>query len=234
MIDKRSIEDMNDDELLALTEEQIERLVKLEMAKEGIPIYPIPDAPEYLDVEDPDGEFFSFRLFDGVVFPTAEGIRDVVNLMKALGCERLVREYGEPGAQHLPNILKSRYSDDDDFEIKSEKLFSADGYLRNKGILKENEKRRKAYENELSTISKSKKDAQKIRDSIWGPIREAKTRKIDCERADIQFAEYLDLAENDAEQAWKFFDKANGPEEHVEKFLRAKYSIPLGYEKVGE
>jgi hypothetical protein len=226
-MDWKRVEDMNDQELLALTEEDVERMVKLLMAEEGIPIYPDLEKPTYEKVEPPDGEFFKFRLFEDIAFPTAEGILKVIKLMQDLGCERYVKEYNDPNGRHEPNILKARYGDEDEFDISSEKLYGAETYKKSKAVLEENKRRKKEYETELKTVQSSRNAAQSFRDEIWKPVREARKRERECELAEVQFAEYLNLANGDVVQAWIFYEKAYKPDEHVECFLREKHEVPM-------
>jgi hypothetical protein len=222
----KRVEDMTDEELLEMNEEKVERMVKLLMAEEGIPIYPPPEKPELAEVEPPDGEFFTFRLFDGIAFPTAEGIRDVVKLMQMQGCVRCVKEYNAPAGYHEPNILKARYGNEDEFDITSEKLYGRDAYKRSKAIIKENERREKEYEAELEKMKESRDAAQAFRDDIWRPIREAQNRKWECQQSETTFQEYLELAQKDAAQAWIFYEKAHKPQEHIEVYLREKFNVP--------
>lgn len=226
-MDWKRVEDMNDEELLALTEEDIERMVKLLMAEEGIPIYPEPKKPAYEKVEEPDGEYFTFRLFPDIAFPTAEGIRDVIKLMQELGCERREKDYSDPVGRHEPRILKARYGNEDEFDIVSERLYGLETYKRSKAIIKENKRREKEYEDEFKKFKESRGIAQSFRDGIWKPIREARRRERQCEQADIQFVEYLNLANGDPVQAWIFYEKAYKPSEYVECFLREKHKVPM-------
>lgn len=231
----KPIDELTDEELLALTSEQIEKRVKLRMAEDGVPIYPAPDKPELIDVEPPKSKFFTFaKVFNEILFPSVEDLRKVVDLMREMGCERKVKDWNEPIGRHEPNIIKASYGSEDEFDIKSEELYSADEYLKSKASLVENKKRETDYESELKTVNNSKKAAQGIRDEIMEPIQEAETRKYQYERADLQFSGYMELAEEDATVALKFYIKANSPEEHVEDYLREKHSVPRVVEEGGD
>jgi hypothetical protein len=201
-------------------------MIKLRMAEEGIPLYPEPEAPEYEDVEEATDEYyFSERYFSGIGFKSAEGLRDIVNTMMGMGCIRRKKDWNEPAATAIPNICKKDYGEEEEIGITSEKLYDEKTFRLNREILKENKKRKEAYEHECSKVQKARTNAQGARDAIRGPIREAETRKYQCEVADRNISEYLDLADGDVNQAWKFFEKAYNPDEHVEEYLRAKHNI---------
>lgn len=57
---------MTDQEILALTEEDVQKLIKLRMMEEGIKIMDKPKIPELFEIEPADIQYFSIPLLDGL------------------------------------------------------------------------------------------------------------------------------------------------------------------------
>lgn len=54
---------MTDQEILALTEEDVQKLIKLRMMEEGIKIMDKPKIPELFEIEPADIQYFSIPLW---------------------------------------------------------------------------------------------------------------------------------------------------------------------------
>ena len=59
----KNINEMTEQEILALTEEDVQKMIKLRMMEEGIKIMDRPRVPELFEVEPADLEISPFRSF---------------------------------------------------------------------------------------------------------------------------------------------------------------------------
>ena len=64
----KGITEMTEQEILALTEEDVQKMIKLRMMEEGIKIMDKPKIPELFEIEPADIQYFSIPLLDGFAF----------------------------------------------------------------------------------------------------------------------------------------------------------------------
>lgn len=64
----KGITEMTEQEILALTEEDVQKLIKLRMMEEGIKIMDKPEVPELFEIEPADLKVFTIPFFEGYAF----------------------------------------------------------------------------------------------------------------------------------------------------------------------
>lgn len=74
---------MTDQEILALTEEDVQKLIKLRMMEEGIKIMDKPKIPELFEIEPADIQYFSIPLLDGFAFTDINEATKVAEILKS-------------------------------------------------------------------------------------------------------------------------------------------------------
>lgn len=75
--------EMTDQEILALTEEDVQKLIKLRMMEEGIKIMDKPKIPELFEIEPADIQYFSIPLLDGFAFTDINEATKVAEILKS-------------------------------------------------------------------------------------------------------------------------------------------------------
>ena len=85
--------EMTDQEILALTEEDVQKLIKLRMMEEGIKIMDKPKIPELFEIEPADIQYFSIPLLDGFAFTDINEATKVAEILKSAKSLRKV-DYG--------------------------------------------------------------------------------------------------------------------------------------------
>ena len=73
---------MTEQEILALTEEDVQKLIKLRMMEEGIKLLDKPKVPELFEIEPADTQYFSIPLLDGFAFTDIEEATKVAEILK--------------------------------------------------------------------------------------------------------------------------------------------------------
>ena len=64
--------EMTEQEILALTEEDVQKLIKLRMMEEGIKIMDKPEVPELFEIEPADLKTFTIPFFEDYAFTDME------------------------------------------------------------------------------------------------------------------------------------------------------------------
>ena len=64
----KGITEMTEQEILALTEEDVQKLIKLRMMEEGIKIMDKPEVPELFEIEPADLKVFTIPFFEGCFY----------------------------------------------------------------------------------------------------------------------------------------------------------------------
>lgn len=201
----KRLEDYTNEELRILTQAQIETLVDLECAHEGIPL--LPELPEKPVVNKPQPDLTLFHV-SAVYFKNREDADQVIELMNSM--PRMHNKYYNDG-----------YIDLDDPVVSSEvKEFSEDAKLRTKSqaeAAKEIEDQYKSLKNEYDKVASKRKD-------IIKNVREAVSEAFDeyrkMEQYKKQYARYLQLAEGEKDIALNFMKAAHPDEdEYIEEIL---------------
>lgn len=68
----KGITEMTEQEILALTEEDVQKLIKLRMMEEGIKIMDKPEVPELFEIEPADLKTFTIPFFEDYAFTDME------------------------------------------------------------------------------------------------------------------------------------------------------------------
>lgn len=74
---------MTEQEILALTEEDVQKMIKLRMMEEGIKIMDKPKIPELFEIEPADIQYFSIPLLDGFAFTDINEATKVAEILKS-------------------------------------------------------------------------------------------------------------------------------------------------------
>ncbi len=223
----KRIKEMSDEELLALTEEDISFHIKFTMAERGIPIFPPPDKVELIDVETEGEQFYKCEdLFSNLLFRSAEDAQKVLNLFEEIKVCRFSKDWNEPEGQYIEGYKSHDYSGEPkNVEIASVKVRDKKSFEELQNTLKENKKRNTAYDNELKKFRESQKGSNDCRDDVLMPIEKARTRQRDKKIAKNRMEEYMSLANDNFSQAIIFFQKAYTPDEDVDQYLHTLYDV---------
>ena len=78
----KGITEMTEQEILALTEEDVQKLIKLRMMEEGIKIMDKPEVPELFEIEPADLKVFTIPFFEGYAFTDMEEANAVTEALR--------------------------------------------------------------------------------------------------------------------------------------------------------
>lgn len=195
----KRIFDMNDEELLALDEDSVVKLIDYECALEGIPMLPPNPGPP--PVAEKDVVVYKVGGFKTTSSEHASCI------MKAVVEGPLVKTVYDHNYKD-PYIVQIVQDDHDYPKVETELRYSAELW----DVIKTGLEKFESCKVEYSRLDKAFKEALAARSDIddraWGQISEARTRRNDREEIRSQFARYLELAENNTTVAMNFLLKA--------------------------
>lgn len=194
----KNINQMTDQEVLALTTDDLNNLITIRYAEEGVKLLEAPKPVEKKDYQG-DSEFYEIHQ---IYFKTYEEAEILKAAMKSGFKQKyLGRNYSMYGFETV-----SEY----DLNIDTKFLFSEE-YARTIG------KEKEAYEKMQEVYTKAKEEydtnynaAEWIREEVWNKFNEVQAKHRRLEDLKAKYVQYLSLAENNPEIALKFLVKAYG------------------------
>jgi hypothetical protein len=210
----KTFEQLNDQELLALTDDQIEYYIKLKKAETGIKIISFPETPVYAEIPQPELEMY---VVAGRVFnekEKAEEIASVIN--KHLGSS-FTKEYDyyRSGGNH-------KYAKPFDGSLETiniVRLYSMSTYNSIKDTIQSNKKIEDAYKEIKNAYDKEDEKASEIVEMIHSAIAKARECVQLFQNYKVRIVEYLQLANGNRDVAWNFFEKAYVVEPAVKNMI---------------
>jgi len=210
----KKINELTELEVYALTDEQIETMVKLAKAEAGVKFIPNPRQPDYLKEEEKDLVVYGCEIFeDRLVFKSIEELNEVLALIRksiTKGC--LQYDWNKLGNEYkwFESGLKKKYSySGDPLEVSSSSCFSVETYTKTSDVARHNKKLKESYEKELEEYEASLQDCKGIEDEIKDRVQEVKDKFWSLQNLARKFRyDYLPIAENNETVAMGFLDKA--------------------------
>lgn len=223
----KKINEMNEQEILAMTEEDVQKLIKLHLMEQGIKLLDKPKQPELFEIEPADVECYTIPLLDGFAFTDREEAEKVQQALRnATSLRKIEYDWKKANDEYKYLEKKKRYSykGESDFAIHSMFVYSTELYnkiidfvAKNKTMKEQSAKDKQEYENNL----KNSKDAiSEIRQRV-SDIRNKYARLDDLAR---RFAvDYYPLSDNNEEMAIRFLEKAYSLTEEEKEYILNNY-----------
>ncbi len=191
----KRIDDLEQKELVSLTEAQIQRLIDIEIAHAGIMPVDCPIPPSLKNAGIVKTEI-AYRIGD-MYFANRADAETVARM----------------------NCLKSEYDWNISYNYKwltptidpvitEESFYRQEDVVRVKGILADIESKKKDYEPQKTAYDKYLKATGDIRNQVWAKVHAAQALQREIELAQRTYQKHLDLAEQDETVAQNFFREA--------------------------
>jgi hypothetical protein len=222
----KAIEDMTDEELLALTDEDINRRVMLSLAEEGVPLLEEPEPPKYPDIPEPDGHFWWMASLDPLLFHSSDDVSKVLSVLREMKCCTKVRNWSFPEEHFVDKVGVNHYGEAAE-ELSAVKVRSEGQIKGVRGLVEKKKELQQDYNERVKEFEKYLKRREEVEDAIREPIRGARQRLRDREVALVRMKEYYALAENNFEVALRFYGKAYSFGGRMEDYLRGEFGCPL-------
>ena len=213
----RRIEDLDEAELVALTDEDVERFVEIEAASEGIVPVPAPGpAPVAPKI---DASVVAYKVGD-LTFMDQEEAGQVASMSSTRKTA-----YDYTGAGYNYEWLEPT----DNVGVRTVRFYSEVDVRMMKRDLRLYEERKEAHAAEVKEYEKYTKSLEDVRAAVLAPVQEARMAAERLRRAREVYAGHLALAEGSRAIAANFFRKAyEGSPELIVAVLREPEGDPEG------
>lgn len=227
----KKISEMTEQEILALSEHDIQNMIKFRMMEEGIKIIDKPKNPELFEIEPADQKVYVIPILNGYAFTDfAEAQKVADALREAKSFRKVDYDWDKLGSnfKYLEKKENYTFNDTGDFSVNethvySNKLYASivDFAAQNKAMNEQVEKDMKAYDDAYAAASD-------ITLEIRGRVTEIREKYKRLERLTCSFAnDYYPLSCNNEEMAMKFMSKAYTLTDKEEKYILENYKNNL-------
>jgi len=198
----KQLSDYSNEELLALTDTEIQDLIDYECALQGVPLLPPGPGPAPAKPEVPHDEVFKVA---GFYFYAKESAMRVLDVLMELDLYQ-VEGYNE--TRRLVPIAK----DDNDYyyapKIETDLVVSAVNYALNQEVLASYKRAYDTWNTHKKVYDAAYKDCKCVSEQVYERISEARQIAGYNTSMLVVFAKYLKLADGDAAVATKFLRAA--------------------------
>lgn len=213
------ITDLSEDEVLKLSQEELEKMVKWKMAQDGIKFYLKPEEPEYHEIPEPDMTYYKVGGFE-YLFPREDS---------ALALSKVINQFSgdlrkEGWRDDKVEVLEDYYKRDLG-SVSAVRKYSSELWNQIAGLKNENETNKSNFNKLMSDYEEAYKSADYIRDEVYGRFNEVTQKYADFSLALVNFNTYLEIANGDHGQALKFFEKAYNPNTETIAYIK-KMAFP--------
>ena len=223
----KNINEMTEQEILALSEKDIQNMIKFRMMEEGIKIIDKPKKPELYEIEPADQKAYTIPILNGYAFMDFAEAQKVSEALKNVKSFRKVEyDWNKLGSDYKYLNKKDRYTYGypEDFGVNENYVYSNELYAnivdfaaQNKAMMQQVEEDEKAYNDAYAAASD-------ITLEIRNKITEVREKAERVKRLTLKFAnDYYPLSDNNEDVAIKFMSKAFSLNEDEKKHILANY-----------
>ena len=212
---------MTEQEILALTEEDVQKLIKLRMMEEGIKIMDKPKIPELFEIEPADIQYFSIPLLDGFAFTDINEATKVAEILKSAKSLRKVDyDWNKLGSDY--KFLKN--SEKYKFDIISGWAYSDELYAKISSFAAQNKVMKEQAAKDRKEYDEKMQEASGIISKISGRVKEVKVKYERLNRLTYKFAtDYYPLSDHNEDMAMKFMAKAYSFTDEEKEYILQNY-----------
>lgn len=224
----KNITELTEQEILALSQEDINLMIKLAKAEAGIKFIKEPTVPNYIKIPDPDVTVWYIQLLgSSAVFTNRSEVEKIYEQL--IASKSLMYSTYEGSDYNLYHI-KGTYSDSyskNFANIETKKVYSLALWNTIKDNADTNKKLKTEYEKDLREYNDNQSSAKDIINNINSKIYEVVKKYNTLNNyVDIFINEYIPLADDIFETAMKFMNKAYTLNEDEIKYITDYYNSP--------
>jgi len=195
--------ELNEEQLLTLTDDEVKRLVDYECAIEGVPMLPPHPGPApECAIPEPDVQCYEVG---GVITTDPEHAARIITAITSgpmFSANYCGKDYH---TRYLTPILGKSYNQP---KIESGVYRSAEQWDKIKDENRLFEEKKTVWDNLDKEYAEALKARDHISEAVWDAISEARTKKRERENITTEFTTYKDLAQGDLDIAMNFMLKA--------------------------
>ena len=221
----KELNKMSEQDILQLTDEEVEKIIKLRLAQEGIPFVQKPIEPEYFPIPEKDLTVYYIPLFGDdylyTEYSEANALLEVLTKIKSMGSYEWNSNISSDYIYFKPGKRRRYYSSQsDDLTIQSKTIYSAELYNSVYEYINQNNILKTEYKRLLDEYNNSVDSVTEIKDEVWNIVNDIRNKYYRMDSFLTKFkCDYLPLAENDIDIAMKFIVKAYGLGEETQNYI---------------
>lgn len=229
----KNIDEMTEQEILSLTEEDVQKMIKLRMMEEGIKVMDKPKIPELFEVEPADLKAFTIPLLEGFAFTDINEADAVAEALRNAKTLREVKyDWNKLGSEYKYLVKKDKYkswsSDKSDFSVNSNFFYSIELYQKISDFAAQNKVMKEQAEKDQEEYDETMQEAAGIISEITSRVKEVKVKHERLSRLAYKFAvDYYPLSDNNEEMAMKFMAKAYSFTDEEKEYISSNYKMYL-------
>lgn len=227
----KKINEMTEQEILALSEQDIQNMIKFRMMEEGIKVIDKPKKPELFEIEPADQKVYVIPVLDGYAFTDfAEAQKVADALREAKSFRKVDYDWNKLGSnfKYLEKKDRYTYNNEGDFSISEISVYSSKLYANIVDFAAQNKAMEKQVEKDMAEYDNAYAAASDITLEIRSRISEVREKHERLERLMRSFAnDYYPLSNNNEEMAMKFMSKAYMLTDKEEKYILENYKNNL-------
>lgn len=212
------ITDLPEDKVRKLKPEDLERMITLKMASEGIQIVEKPTEPTYHEIPEKDVTLYAMTGLK-YAFTKMEDAQKAASVLIPLAMHMRGNEWFSEDT--VEKITLKEYGDEP-FTITPKKAYSQALWSQIAKAKQENKEMKDRYDKKLKEYEAAHNDANWIRSEVMDKYYEVQRKYEEMDRLVIQYETYLDVAEGNDDFAWKFLKKAYRIDAGTEEYIRKK------------
>ena len=227
----KKINEMTEQEILALSEQDIQNMIKFRMMEEGIKIIDKPKRPELFEIEPADQNVYVIPILNGYAFTDFAEARKVADaLRKAKSFQKVDYDWNKLGSnfKYLEKKENYTFNDTGDFSVNETHVYSKELYASIVGLAAQNKAMNEYVEKDMKSYDDAYAAASDITLEIRGRVTEIREKYERLEHLTCSFAnDYYPLSDNNEETAMKFMSKAFTLTGEEEKYILENYKNNL-------
>lgn len=231
----KRINEMTEQEIIALSDEDVQKMIKLRMMEEGIKLLDKPKVPELFEIEPTDIQYFSIPLLEGFAFTNLEEATKVAETLKnAKSLRKVDYDWNKLGSEYkyLKKSERYKFNGNSDFDILPGWAYSNELYAKISSFAAQNKVMKEQAEKDLKEYEKQLSESAELIQEITGRVREVRNKYDRLETLSRKFAtDYYPLSDNDEDMAMKFIAKAYTLNDEEQSFVRSNYKKYLQIEE---
>ena len=227
----KKINEMTEQEILALSEQDIQNMIKFRMMEEGIKIIDKPKRPELFEIEPADQKVYVIPILNGYAFTNfAEAQKVADALREAKSFRKVDYDWNKLGSnfKYLEKKENYTFNDAGDFSVNETHVYSNKLYASIVDFAAQNKAMNEQVEKDMKSYDDAYAAASDITLEIRGRVTEIREKYERLERLTCSFAnDYYPLSDNNEEMAMKFMSKAFTLTGEEEKYILENYKDNL-------
>lgn len=227
----KKINEMTEQEILALSEVDVQNMIKFRMMEEGIKIVDKPKQPELFEIEPADQKVYKIPFLDGYAFTELAEAQEVSEVLrKAKSLRRVEYDWSKLGGEYKYLVQKGKYSygSNDDFSINVDHVYSNELYSQIVGLASQNRAMKDQVAKDLKAYEDAYNSASEIVLEIQEKVNEVKEKDAKLKRLTSKFAsDYFPLSGDNESVAIKFMSKAYSLTDEEQKCILEHYKEEL-------